>query len=72
MRGGHVAEATALVLKYGTDPNVADTAGNLPLHYACASPAFEPLVRILLTAGATRPIRRGAFVEHQLQIAIVF
>ena len=61
--GGHVAAAVALTVNFSADPNVADAGGNLPLHYACASPAFEPLVRVLLTAGASRPIRRGAFVD---------
>lgn len=47
---GH-AEMTELLLKHGANPNSANSAGRVPLHYACMG-NNRRLVRILVENGA--------------------
>ncbi|CAG8948090.1 unnamed protein product [Penicillium salamii] len=47
---GH-AEMTELLLKHGANPNSANSAGRVPLHYACMGNSRR-LVRILVENGA--------------------
>lgn len=56
-------DLAGVLLDAGANPNVSDSLGCLPLHYAClrATAGYEELVNRLLALGMGRPLDKGVF-----------
>lgn len=60
-------DLAGVLLDAGASPNVSDSLGCLPLHYAClcATAGYHELAERLLALGMGRPLNKGVFQDHR-------